>query len=176
METKLNSDILQWISQCPFQTINTPKLRPNWNEYFLLLAFLASRRSSCFRSQCGAVIVKDNNVISTGYNGSPTYQKNCQEIGFCYRNDHHIKSGTQLELCRACGSHSETNAIALASKNGHSTNNTTIYIYGNSAICTQCKAMIANAGIKYVIYCTNQGKIYEINVEKDWTVHPIDTD
>jgi len=157
-----------WIS-------NFPKVaRPSWDEYFLLMAFLVSRRSACYRTQCGAVIVKDHNLISSGYNGAPIHQPNCQEIGFCYRNKHGIKSGTQLELCRACGSHSESNAIAMASKHGHSTLGSTMYIYGNKAICTQCKAMIANAGIIKVVYLDMEGNIAEIIPKNDWKEHNID--
>lgn len=147
--------------------------RPTWDEYFILMAFLVSRRSACYRTQCGAVIVKDHNIISSGYNGAPTYQPNCQEVGFCYRNRHQIKSGTQLELCRACGSHSESNAVALASKHGHSTLGATMYIYGNQNICTQCRAIIANAGIRYVVYMDNDYLIHHYDVS-EWSKHPID--
>lgn len=163
-----NGRFNNWLHSYP-QNID----RPSWDEYFLLLAFLASRRSACYRSQCGAVIVKDNNVIGTGYNGSPTYQPNCQEIGFCYRNKNNILSGTELERCRACGSHSESNAIALSAKRGHSTLDADMYIFGNSAICTQCRAIIANAGIKRVIYMDRNYQVFKYDVSS-WTVHPID--
>lgn len=149
--------------------------RPSWDEYFLNIAQVVSTRSSCYRSQCGAVIVKDKAILSTGYNGAPSYQKNCREIGFCYRNKNNILSGTQLDRCRACGSHSESNAIALASRNNGGCNGSTIYIYGNTAICTQCRAMIANAGIDRVVYRSKTGEVKEYSPKKDWNIHPVDT-
>ena len=151
-------------------------MRPqsDWDNRFLDMAELMAKWSVCKRSHCGAVIVKSNNVVSTGYNGAPAHQKNCEEMGFCFRNTNNIKSGTSPELCRAAGCHSEANAISLAAKHGHSTNGATMYIYGNTDICTQCKGAIANAGIKRVVYRTKLGAVSEIIVEEAWTVHPID--
>jgi dCMP deaminase len=149
--------------------------RPTWDEYWLGFAEQASKRSTCFRNKVGAVIVKDKEIVSTGYNGAPFYQPNCQEIGYCYREKHNIKSGTNLELCRASGAHGEANAITLAAKNGHSTRDSTIYIVGHYFICNNCKAMISNAGIKRVVFRTLDGKILEFFPEKDWTSHPIDS-
>jgi deoxycytidylate deaminase len=88
--------------------------RPTWDEYWLGFAEQASKRSTCFRNKVGAVIVKDKEIVSTGYNGAPFYQPNCQEIGYCYRKKHQIKSGTNLELCRASGAHGEANAVTFA--------------------------------------------------------------
>ncbi len=77
--------------------------RPDWDQYFLNIAKAVAERSSCLRNHVGAVIVNNKDIISTGYNGAPQFQKNCLEIGKCYRNDNKIKSGTQLERCRAVG-------------------------------------------------------------------------
>ena len=148
--------------------------RPDWDEYFLNVAKVVATRSSCLRRQVGAVIVNDKDIVSTGYNGSPQYQRNCIEIGFCYRDLHHIPSGTQLERCRAVGSHAESNAIALAARNGHATRNSTIYIYGHEFVCYQCKAQIANANIKRVVLEKPDGTVNEWVPERDWVVHPID--
>ncbi len=148
--------------------------RPGWDNYFLNVAKVVATRSSCLRRQVGAVIVNNKDIVSTGYNGSPQYQKNCLEIGFCYRDKYNIPSGTQLERCRAVGSHAESNAIALAARNGHATNNGTIYIYGHEFVCHQCKAQIANANIKRVILEKPDGTVEEWIPEKDWTIHPID--
>ena len=148
--------------------------RPGWDDYFLNIAKVVATRSSCLRRQVGAVIVNNKDIVSTGYNGSPQYQKNCIEIGFCYRDKHNIKSGTQLERCRAVGSHAESNAIALAARNGHATNNSTIYISGHEFVCYQCKAQIANANIKRVVLEKPDGVIAEWIPERDWTIHPID--
>ena len=148
--------------------------RPSWDEYFLLIACIVSKRSSCLRRKVGAVIVKDKDVISTGYNGAPQHQPNCIDIGNCYRNLHKIQSGTQLERCRASGSHGESNAIVLAAKNGHSTENSTLYIYGHEFICNMCKGMIANAGIDRVIHLRDSGVTREYDVARDWVKSVLD--
>lgn len=148
--------------------------RPDWDQYFLNIAKAVAERSSCLRNHVGAVIVYNKDIISTGYNGAPQFQKNCLEIGRCYRNDNKIKSGTQLERCRAVGSHAESNAISLAARNGNSTNNSTMYIIGHDNICNQCKALISNANIKRVVQLTPDNKVREFFPEKDWLIHPID--
>lgn len=148
--------------------------RPTWDEYFLNIAKVVSDRSSCLRNKVGAVIVRNKDIISTGYNGAPQYQKNCLEIGFCYRDKNSIKSGTQLERCRAVGSHAESNAISLAARNGHSTDQATIYIVGHNVVCNQCKALIANANIVRVVLLDTKSTIHEFLPERDWKVHPID--
>lgn len=151
-----------------------PHQRPDWDSYFLEIAKVVAKRSSCLRRQVGAVIVRDKDIISTGYNGAPAYQKNSIEYGFCFREKNDIESGTHLELCRAVGSHAESNAIVLAARNGHSTANGTIYVYGHDFICNQCKAMIANAWIKRVVLERPNGEIHEFIPEEHWTVHPVD--
>lgn len=148
--------------------------RPDWDHYFLNMAKVAASRSACFRNQVGAVIVKNKAVVSTGYNGAPIYQKNCQEIGYCYREKMKIPSGTHIDMCRAVGCHAESNAIALAAKLGHSTDGSTIYIVGHNFICNQCKAQIANSGIIRVILEDKYGKIHEFIPSRDWKIHPID--
>lgn len=148
--------------------------RPDWDTYFFNIAKAVSERSSCMRNHVGAVIVRDKDIISTGYNGAPQFQKNCLEIGYCYRNKNNIPSGTQLEACRAVGSHAESNAISLAARNGHSTKNATIYITGHNKICNQCKALIANANIIRVLQLDTKGHVIEFMPEKDWNIHPID--
>ena len=150
--------------------------RPGWDQYFLNIAKVVAERSSCLRNKVGAVIVNDKDIISTGYNGSPQYQKNCLEIGYCYRNKNEIKSGTQLERCRAVGSHAESNAISLAARNGHSTDKATIYIVGHNIVCNQCKAQIANANIIRVVLLNVKNETKVFIPEKDWGVHPIDQD
>lgn len=148
--------------------------RPNWDEYFIEIAKVVAKRSSCLRNKVGAVIAHNKDIISTGYNGAPKHQKTCLEIGFCYRNQNNIKSGTQLERCRAVGSHAESNAICLAARNGHSTNDATIYVVGHTAICNQCKALIANANIKRAVLVKPDGTTEVFIPETDWLIHPID--
>lgn len=150
------------------------KKRKSWDEYFLDIAEMVASRSTCFRNKVGAVIVRNKDIISTGYNGAPTHQPNCLEIGFCYRNKHNIESGTQLEKCRAVGSHAESNAVVLAARNGHSTAGGTMYVVGHKFICNQCKAIIANALIEKVVLKKPDGKIEIIYPARDWKVHPVD--
>lgn len=148
--------------------------RPSWDQYFINIAKVVAERSSCLRNKVGAVIARNRDIISTGYNGAPQYQKNCIEIGFCYRDKNGIKSGTQLERCRAVGSHAESNAISLAARNGHSTDNAAIYIVGHNIVCNQCKAQIANANIVRVVQLKTDNTICEYLPKKDWCIHPID--
>ena len=147
--------------------------RPSWDEYFLNIAQVVATRSTCFRRQVGAVIVHEKKIVSTGYNGSPRYQPSCAEVGFCYRDKHNIPSLTQIERCRSVGSHAESNAICLAAKDGTATDGSTIYIYGHIDICLQCRAMIANCGIKRAIIKRPDGSTEEFDVTA-WTSHPLD--
>jgi dCMP deaminase len=149
-------------------------MRPSWDEYFFRMARVAASRSTCFRFHVGAVIVRGGKkIVSTGYNGAPQFQKNCAEMGFCYRDRHKIKHLQELDKCRAIGSHAESNAICLAAKDGSSTENCVIYIWGHIEICPQCRAMISNSGIKMAMIKKPDGEILRYNVE-DWTIHPVD--
>ena len=85
--------------------------RPDNDEYFMEMAFLVAKRSTCLRRRVGAVIVRDKHVISTGYNGSPKGTRHCEELG-CIRQQLNVPSGTRHELCR--GVHAEQNAITQA--------------------------------------------------------------
>jgi dCMP deaminase len=149
-------------------------MRPDWDKYFLNIAKEVSKRSSCIRAQVGAVIVNEKDIISTGYNGAPQFQENCLKKNDCYRKNNKIKSGTQLEKCRAVGSHAESNAICLAARNGHSTDGSTIYIVGHNFVCAQCKAMIANAKIRKVVLLDLFEKVNVFYPGMNWRVHPID--
>jgi len=120
--------------------------RPTVDEYFTAMAELVSTRSTCLRRQFGAVIVQNNHVISTGYNGAPKDMPHCIEIG-CLRDDLGIPSGTQHEICR--GVHSEQNAIIQCAIHGESTKNGTIYVTGFP--CKICAKMIINSMIKRVV-------------------------
>lgn len=120
--------------------------RISFDEYFMEIANLASKRSSCLSRQVGAILVKNNAIISTGYNGAPTKSKHCEEIG-CIRKKMQIPSGERLDICRAV--HAEQNALLQAAKNGVATDGAKIYI--TVTPCFQCAKMIVNAGIKEVI-------------------------
>jgi dCMP deaminase len=118
--------------------------RIEWNEYFIDIAVLVSSRSTCLRKQHGAVIVKDKQILSTGYNGVPSKIGHCTS---CYRMDNNIPSGTMYETCRSI--HAEMNSIVLAAKHGISINGADMYITGIP--CIMCARAIINAGIKNII-------------------------
>jgi dCMP deaminase len=121
--------------------------RPSWDQYFMNMAKVAASRSSCSRRHVGAVIVKDKQVISTGYNGTPRGIKNCNEGG-CPRCASTAKSGEDLAQC-IC-SHAEENAIVQAAYHGVSVKDTTIYT--TYCPCLLCAKMIINSGIKEVVF------------------------
>ena len=122
-------------------------MRPTWDEYFLEIANVAKKRSTCLRRQVGAVIVRDKRILSTGYNGVPTGITHCADVG-CLRDKLKIPSGERHELCR--GSHAEGNAIVNAANFGIGLNGATIYI--NTQPCIMCTKMIINAGIVRIVY------------------------
>ncbi len=121
--------------------------RPNWDEYFMEMAELTAKRSTCLRRQVGAVIVKDKHIVATGYNGAPTGLAHCEERGGCLRQQLGVPSGERHELCRAL--HAEQNAIIQAAALGNSIDGATIYVTNQP--CVICAKMIINAGIKKII-------------------------
>ena len=120
--------------------------RPTWDEYFLSICKLIASRSTCLRRQVGAVIVKDKQILASGYNGAPTGIKHCDVVG-CLREKLKVPSGQRHELCRAL--HAEQNAFLQAAKHGVSLDGASIYI--TTQPCSICAKMIINAGIKKVI-------------------------
>jgi len=122
-------------------------LRPDWDTYFLELTNVVKKRSTCLRRHVGALIVKDNHILSTGYNGVPTKITHCSEVG-CLREKLKVPSGERHELCR--GLHAEQNAIIQAALHGVSIKDATIYT--NTKPCSICTKMIINAGIKRIVY------------------------
>ena len=124
--------------------------------YYLDLAETVSQRSTCLRRKYGAVIVKNDEVVSTGYVGAPRGRKNCSDIGSCIRNELNIPRGERYELCRSV--HAEANAIISASR--AQMLGADMYLAGvdavtgeyilNSNSCSMCKRQIINAGIRRV--------------------------
>ena len=88
--------------------------RPSWDHYFMEMAELTARRSTCLRRSVGAVIVKDKHIVATGYNGAPRRVEHCEEKGGCMRQQLGVPSGQRHELCRAV--HAEQNALIAASR------------------------------------------------------------
>jgi len=121
--------------------------RPNWDEYFMEMAVLTARRSTCLRRQVGAVIVRDRHIIATGYNGAPRGIAHCAERGGCLREKLNIPSGERHELCMAL--HAEQNAIIQAATLGQSIESAMMYITHQP--CVICSKMIVNAGIRRII-------------------------
>ena len=138
-------------------------MRPDWDNYFIEIAKVVSTRSTCLRRRYGAVIVKDNVIISTGYNGAPRDVENCIDIKKCKRKELNIPSGERYELCEAV--HAEQNAIINGGPDRM--NGATIYIAGfedngnfaSAEPCKLCSRMIRNARILKVVYLGNDGSI-----------------
>ena len=121
--------------------------RISWDEYFMQMAELTAKRSTCLRRQVGAVIVKDKHIIATGYNGAPKGLKHCAQLGGCLREKLHVPSGERHELCRAL--HAEQNAIIQAATLGQSIEGGTIYVTHHP--CSICAKMILNAGLERIV-------------------------
>lgn len=126
--------------------------------YYLSVAEAIASQSTCLSKKYGAIIVKDDEIISTGYNGAPRGRVNCCDRGICFRAEHNIPRGTRYESCRSV--HAEANAIISASR--AEMKNATMYLYGfdtrsqspveNVNSCLMCKRMIINAGIERVVF------------------------
>jgi dCMP deaminase len=119
-------------------------VRPNWDEYFMTLAVIASSRSTCSRGCIGAVLVKDNRVLSTGYNGSPAGQPHCLDEG-CLQDQ--VGGGCLRTV------HAEQNAIAWAARHGISLEGCTCYLSSYTP-CLACANMLAQVGCRRVVYRT----------------------
>ncbi len=121
--------------------------RPSWDEYFIEITKVVSKRSTCLRRKVGAIIVKDKRILASGYNGAPSGLKHCGQIGGCLREQMHVPSGQRHELCR--GLHAEQNAIIQAAVHGVSIKDSVLYCTTHP--CIICAKMIINSGIKEII-------------------------
>ena len=141
--------------------------------YYLDIAQTVSERSTCLRKSYGAIIVKNDSIISTGYNGAPRGRKNCSDLGHCMRNKLGIPRGERYELCRSV--HAEANAIIAAPR--EQMLDATLYMVGinsetgelesGTCSCMMCKRMIINAGISKVVVRDTKEEYREIDVN-DW--------
>lgn len=141
--------------------------------YYLDIAQTVSERSTCLRKSYGAIIVKNDSIISTGYNGAPRGRKNCSDLGHCMRNKLGIPRGERYELCRSV--HAEANAIIAAPR--EQMLDATLYMVGinsqtgeleaGTCSCMMCKRMIINAGISKVVVRDTKEDFREIDVN-DW--------
>lgn len=121
--------------------------RPDWDSYFMEIAQIVSKRSTCRRRSVGSLIVKGRRILSTGYNGAPKGLRHCLD-GECLREKMNIASGERHELCR--GLHAEQNAIIQAALHGVSIDGAELY--STHLPCSICMKMIINAGIIQVTY------------------------
>jgi len=151
----------------------SPK-RISKDEYYLNIAKEVSRHSTCFRRSIGAIIIRDDQIISTGYAGAPRKTKDSLEHGFCLRDKLNIPHGQRYELCRSV--HAEQNAIINAARAGVSLLGGDMYLYGSfpgketpidAFPCFICKKMIINAGLNRVICSQSRGK-FRIFLVSDW--------
>ena len=136
--------------------------RPTWDEYFLMLAKLAATRSTCLAFPVGAVIVKDRQVVATGYNGSPSGSAHCTAQGYCYPG---LSSCDANKIMPSRAIHAEANAIAQAAKHGIATDGACIYV--TLEPCLSCLKLIISAGIREVFYETSF-KSEASNIVKDY--------
>ena len=155
--------------------MNTDRISKN--NYYLNIATEVSKRGTCLRRNYGAVIVNNDEIISTGYTGAPRGAKNCVDIGYCPRSKLNVPSGERYELCRSV--HAEMNALIHAARKDAISG--TMYLMGmeaetgetildGSEPCRLCKRVIINAGIEKVITRNAEGNILVYFV-KDWILH-----
>ncbi len=141
--------------------------------YYLDIAETVLRRATCLRRVYGAIIVKNDEIISTGYNGAPRGRKNCVDMGYCTREAMRIPSGERYELCRSV--HAEANAIISASRRDMV--GATLYLVGrdartdellpNATSCAMCRRQVINAGIEKVVIRNTPEEFTVVNVS-DW--------
>ena len=148
--------------------------RVSKENYYLDIAETVTERSTCMRRCYGAIIVKNDEIISTGYNGAPRGRKNCADLGRCTREALKIPSGERYELCRSV--HAEANCIISASRS--ETLGSTLYmacrdpktggLIPDSSSCAMCRRLIINAGIQRVVIRDTKTDYRIVDVQKEW--------
>ena len=142
--------------------------------YYLDIAATVLERSTCMRRCCGAIIVQNDEIVSSGYNGAPRGRKNCGDLGYCAREAMNIPSGQRYELCRSV--HAEANAIISAPR--REVLGATLYmvckdpetgaLIPGSTSCSMCRRLIINAGISQVIIRDTPTDYRVVDVEREW--------
>jgi len=148
--------------------------RRDKHNYYLDIAETVLERATCLRRAYGAVIVKNDEIISTGYNGAPRGRANCIDLNYCAREKLNVPRGEKYEICRSV--HAEANAIISAARDKMI--NGTLYLVGQDAktgelaadtsSCTMCKRLIINAGISTVVIRNTKDVYTIIDVQRDW--------
>ena len=147
--------------------------RMSKDKYYLNIADAVLDRSTCLRRKYGAIIVKNDEILSTGYNGAPRGRVNCSQLGYCNREQLNIPSGQRYELCRSV--HAEANAIISASRRDMV--GSTLYLVGKDAqtgallgdatSCAMCRRQVINAGISKVVIRKTDTEFEVVDVQ-DW--------
>jgi len=151
-------------------------LRTDKENYYLGIADAVLRRSTCMRRKYGAIIVRNDEIISTGYNGAPRGRKNCSDLGFCAREALKVPAGERYELCRSV--HAEANAIISASRRDML--GATLYLVGRQAAggellhdtssCAMCRRQVINSGIARVVAKISEEDFTVTEVE-EWIIN-----
>lgn len=151
-------------------------VRRDKENYYLDIAETVLERGTCLRRNYGTIIVKNDQIISSGYSGAPRGRKNCSDMGFCIRESMKIPRGERYEMCRSV--HSEANAIINAPRVNMICS--TLYLVGkdvatgkyvkNASSCSMCKRLIINAGIKKVVIRKNENDYFTVDVS-DWVIN-----
>lgn len=159
------SKILLELASEHYDLHETKKIKKQkWDKRFMDLALMVSSWSTCARvdRQVGSVIVKNNRVIATGYNGAPSGIMDCVERGYCIREKLKIESGTRAEICFS--THAEQNALVQAAKMGIAVDGSTIYVTHRP--CVICTKLLINAGIKRIVYAFNYPDEFSVELLK----------
>ncbi|KIM32063.1 hypothetical protein M408DRAFT_326761 [Serendipita vermifera MAFF 305830] len=137
-----------WAALDALDLPNTERLRPRWDTYFMTLASLASQRSNCMKRRVGAILVRYNRILATGYNGTPRGLTNCNEGG-CPRCNGKAKSGEALDECLCL--HAEENALLEAGRERVGDGDGAV-LYCNTCPCLRCSVKIVQIGVREVVY------------------------
>lgn len=147
--------------------------RRSKENYYLDIADAAQERSTCLRRRFGAIIVRDDEIVATGYNGAPRGRRNCTDLNYCARKELNVPAGQRYELCRSV--HAEANAIISAARRDMLGG--TLYLVGRDAAtgdyysettpCAMCRRLIINAGIQTVVCRTGEDE-YTTTLVRDW--------
>ena len=150
--------------------------RRSKENYYLDIADAALKRSTCLRRRYGAIVVREDEILSTGYNGAPRGRRNCSDLGYCAREKLNIPRGERYELCRSV--HAEANAIISAARRDMLGG--TLYLVGRDARsgellkdatpCAMCRRLIINAGIRKVVARIGED-LYETTDVDEWIEH-----
>ena len=151
--------------------------RRDTENYYLDIAEAVASRGTCLRRNFGAIIVKNDQIVATGYTGAPRGRKNCSDLGYCLREKMNVPRGQRYELCRSV--HAEANAIISAARSEMI--GSTLYLVGKDAktgalvpdanSCSMCKRQIINAGISRVIIRNTHDTFTTVFVVEDWVLN-----